>query len=29
MTTIPDIVGAFAQESLERYPNLPASHQNT
>jgi hypothetical protein len=27
MTTITDIVGAFAPESLERYPNLPPSHQ--
>jgi Putative transposase/Transposase zinc-binding domain len=29
MTTITDIVSAFAPEYLERYPNLPASHQKT
>lgn len=29
MTTISDIVGAFAPEYLERYPNLPLSHQKT
>jgi hypothetical protein len=29
MTTITDIVSAFAPEYLERYPNLPAAHQQT
>ena len=29
MTTIRDIVGAFAPEYLERYPHLPLSHQKT
>jgi hypothetical protein len=29
MTTISDIVGAFAKEYLERFPNLPLSHQKT
>jgi hypothetical protein len=29
MTTITDIVGAFASEYLARYPNLPLSHQKT
>ena len=29
MTTISDIVGAFAKEYLERFPHLPLSHQKT
>jgi hypothetical protein len=29
MTTISDIFNAFAPEYLERYPNLPTSHQKT
>ncbi len=29
MTTISDIFNAYAPEYLERYPNLPTSHQKT